>query len=76
MTLAQVEKAALALPPLKRAKLVDDLLLSLQGPESRDTEKTWADEIEARIDAFDASSEKAIPADEVLRSLRKPRRCK
>jgi hypothetical protein len=77
MTLAQVEKVAFALPPLTRAKLVDDLLLSLSGPGSREVEKVWADEAEARIEAFDASGEKAIPASEVLRPLkRKPRRCK
>ena len=67
MTREQILEAALTLSPEARADLADRLLASLDGPERGEIERAWAEEIERRIDDFDAGRAKGIPAEEVLR---------
>ena len=64
----QVLQEALALPATERAALVQELLSSLDRPDSR-IDALWAKEAEDRIAAYDAGRMKAVPADEVFAEL-------
>lgn len=44
----ELRDAALLLPPKERAKLAQDLLRSLDGPEDTDVEAAWIAEAERR----------------------------
>jgi putative addiction module component (TIGR02574 family) len=58
-------RTVLALPAIDRATLAEELLSSLDRPDSEIDER-WAIEAENRLAAFQAGTMKAIPADEVL----------
>ena len=66
-TTEEIIAAALKLPPESKAKLADELLASLDGPEQTEIDDAWAVEAERRIDDYDAGGIKTIPADQVLR---------
>lgn len=51
---------ALALPPLERAGLIEELLASFDAHSRATVDKAWAFEAERRIDAFDAGETKTI----------------
>ncbi len=57
---------ALALSPVERAELVEELLGSLATPETRARDERWAAEAEARVTAFDRGELATIPAAEVF----------
>jgi len=61
---------ALALPPESRAVLAEKLLLSLDPNISPVILAEWAEVAEERIAAFERGELKAIPRDEVMRSLK------
>jgi putative addiction module component (TIGR02574 family) len=61
-------RSVLALPAIDRAALADELLSSLEPPDSAIDER-WAIEAETRLAAFKAGTMKAIPAEEVFREL-------
>jgi len=63
--------AAMALPPEDRATLADKLFESLGEVERREADEAWAAEAEARLDAYRQGVLRAIPADEVFRSVQK-----
>jgi putative addiction module component (TIGR02574 family) len=68
-------QAALALPPENRAALAEQLLDSLAEEDQAAVDAAWALEAQRRLEAFDQGKLKAIPGEEVLRSLsvrRKP----
>ena len=67
---AKVVNDALSLPPRSRAKLAEKLLESLDDPRQQEIDRSWAEEVEDRIDAYEKGSLKAIPGDEVFRRLR------
>ncbi len=69
-TFDEIMSAALALPPGARAMLADHLLESLDGPDQKEIDAAWAEEIERRIRAIDEGRVKLIPGDEVLAELR------
>jgi putative addiction module component (TIGR02574 family) len=71
---AKVTKVALKLPPRSRAKLAEQLLRSLDDPNQKEIDSLWANEAEARVDAFERGEMKAIPAREVFRKLRARKR--
>ena len=61
----RILKDALALPPLDRATVAEELLQSLDQPDPR-IDALWAREAEDRLAAFRAGEMGAIPAEEVL----------
>jgi putative addiction module component (TIGR02574 family) len=65
----ELSAAALKLPANSRAKLAAKLLESLNGASDPEINAAWADEAEARIDAFDAGKISAKPVASVLRNL-------
>ena len=63
---AELLQEALALPPDERAEMAEHLLSSLDTPTSRRIEELWANEAEARLDAFERGEIKTLPAKEVF----------
>lgn len=55
---------ALALPPLERAGLIEELLSSFDRESRASVDRVWAIEAERRIDAFDAGETTAISLSE------------
>lgn len=60
---------ALALSPLERAEVIDQLYRSLRSQREREVESAWARESERRIDAYLEGDAKTIPYDQVKRHL-------
>ncbi len=58
------------LPPAERARLVDELLSSLDEPDEA-IQAQWAEEAERRLAAFDQGEMRAIEADQALAELHK-----
>jgi len=62
-------KEALALPPVQRAALVDQLLTSLDKPDEA-IDNLWRKEIAARLRAYRSGMAETISAEEVLAEYR------
>ena len=60
-----VLQQALELSSTEKAKIIEALLSSLDTPDS-ELDKIWAEEADARIDAFEKGELKAVTADSVL----------
>lgn len=58
-------KEALALPPVQRAALVDQLLASLDQPDEA-IDEVWRTEVAARLRAYRSGSAATISAEDVL----------
>ncbi len=69
----QILKQALALPPQKRAELVEQLLATFQSPPDPEMDELWAREGEDRLDAYDRGELKAVPAEEVFDRIKQRR---
>jgi putative addiction module component (TIGR02574 family) len=67
----QVLTDALALPPIERAELIDELFFSFDQDNRKRLDQLWAAEAESRIDAFERGEFAAIPAEEVFAGLNK-----
>jgi putative addiction module component (TIGR02574 family) len=71
-----VLNAALALPLKERAEIAHKLLQSLDDEQEPDAaeqaaiDKAWLEEIGRRVEDFEQGRAKAIPYEEVLRSIR------
>ncbi len=61
---------ALQLPPVERAELVEEILASFEFPDRQQIDAAWADEAEARIDAYDRGEVEGIPVQEVFQRLK------
>lgn len=61
---------ALALPPVEKARIVDQLLSSLNEPDEG-IDALWRKEVEDRIEAFRAGTLKSVSLEEVLAKYRK-----
>ena len=61
----QILQASIALPPVDRAWIAEELLSSLDRPDIS-IDALWAVEAEKRLSAYDAGQMKAIPAEEVF----------
>lgn len=61
--------AALSLVDERRAELAKKLLDSLEEKIPQDIEEAWIKEAESRLQAYREGKLKAIPAEEVLRTL-------
>jgi putative addiction module component (TIGR02574 family) len=68
--LEEILQSALALPPDQRAALAETLFESLEESDRAEVDAAWAKEAEDRLRAFDEEKIKAIPGDEVMRSIR------
>lgn len=65
-----IEREALHLPALDRAKLAHKLLLSLEDMSEPEIEEAWLDEAERRAAEIDQGLVQLIPAEEVSRKAR------
>lgn len=71
MDIDQLIREALRLPVEARAKLVGELIYSLDdAPPDADRDVAWAVEIRRRLDAYDAGELRAISGDAVLHELK------
>ncbi len=70
MSSDQILKQAMLLPAEEKARLAEKLLESLAGPEQEPIDTAWAEEAEARIDAFEAGKETARPARDAIAEIR------
>ena len=61
---------ALGLPAVEKARLVDELLSSLDRPAEA-IDALWRKEVEDRIKAYNAGTLKSVSLDEVLSKYRK-----
>lgn len=50
----KITQQALILPPIERAVLVEHILESFNFQSRKEIDALWADEVEDRIDAYDA----------------------
>ena len=64
---------ALALPPIERASLVEELLSSFDFPSHLEVDALWAAEVEDRVDAYERGEMHAVPADEVFAGIDRQR---
>ncbi len=62
-------KDALALPPIERAALVDQLLASLDRPDEA-VDQVWRKEIAARLRAYRSGKAATVSAEDVLSEYR------
>ena len=65
-TAEHILEQALRLPPVDRAELIGRLFQSF---DDDGVDSAWADEIESRIDAYDAGQLTASPAEDVLERI-------
>ncbi len=65
----EIFKDALNLRPTEKAELIDKLLSSLDNPD-KEIDALWAEESEARIEAYDQGKIKALTLKEVLEKYR------
>lgn len=65
-----IEREALHLPALDRAKLAHKLLLSLDDMTEPEVEEAWLDEADRRAAEIDQGLVQLIPAEEVSRKAR------
>jgi putative addiction module component (TIGR02574 family) len=61
---------ALGLPAVEKARIVDELLSSLNQPDEA-IDALWRKEVEDRIKAYNAGTLKSVSLDEVLSKYRK-----
>ncbi len=64
-TAMDILKEAIQLDPNEKAKLVDQLITSLDKPD-KDIDKSWAEEAESRLEAYQQGNLKAVSLEEVL----------
>jgi putative addiction module component (TIGR02574 family) len=66
----EIRAAALALPEEERTALVRDLMDSLDQAETLSDEEAWAEELQARYEAYVRGEVVALDAAESIRQLR------
>lgn len=62
-------KQALSLSPNDEAQLIDELLDSLDAA-SKECDAVWAEEVEARIDAYERGEIRGVSLENVLRKYK------
>ena len=60
-----VKEEVLALNPVEKLKLVDEILNSLDNPDEK-LDKIWIEESEKRISAYDQGKTKSINSEKVF----------
>jgi len=71
LTLDQLAKEAMQLPPALRAELADLLVGSLDVPPADDIQRAWTDEALRRRDEIRSGQVQAIPGEQVLAEARR-----
>lgn len=71
MTLRELEKEVLELPPRSRARLAEKIIESLDTFADPGLEAAWDDEIGRRVRAIQSGTEKGIPAAHVMKEARR-----
>lgn len=64
-TSKEIFEKAIFLSPAEKAKLVDQLILTLDKPD-KELDKLWAEEAESRLAAYKCGDLKAVSLEEVL----------
>lgn len=64
-TAKDILKEAILLEPTEKAKLVDQLITSLDKPDE-ELDKLWAQEAESRLSAYKQGKLKTVSVEEVL----------
>jgi putative addiction module component (TIGR02574 family) len=64
-TAKDILKEAILLEPVEKAKLVDQLITSLDKPDE-ELDKLWAEEAESRLTAYKQGKLKTVSVEEVL----------
>jgi len=64
-TAKDILKEAILLEPTEKAKLVDQLITSLDKPDE-ELDKLWAEEAESRLTAYKQGKLKTVSVEEVL----------
>jgi putative addiction module component (TIGR02574 family) len=70
----RILESALALSPVERAELVEELLSSFDFPARADVDAMWAREAENRIDAYEKGELRTRPASEAIEEVDRPRK--
>ncbi len=70
----RILESALALSPVERAELVEELLSSFDFPARADVDALWAREAEDRIDAYEKGELKTRPASEAIEEIGRARK--
>lgn len=65
MSEQQILEEALSLPAINRVLLVEKLLASLDLPDVS-VDKAWSDEVEARIDSYNAGDLESVASEQVF----------
>jgi putative addiction module component (TIGR02574 family) len=66
---------ALNLTPIKKIELIEKLYFSLDSPDSRQQiDMLWAEEAEARIEAFDKGEIETISSEKVFAKIKDSRK--
>jgi len=60
---------ALSLPPVERVAVIDRLLSSLDEPDQK-LDALWAEEAEARLEAFERGDIRSVTLEEMLAKYR------
>ena len=68
-TKKEVLAEALALPPIERAALIEELLSSFDFPDRKRLDLLWAAESEDRIDAYERGELSAAPIESVFEKI-------
>ena len=63
---------AMALPPMDRAELVEQLLASFDFPARAEIDAAWSTEAEDRLRAYERGDMEAQPAEVVFRRIQRP----
>jgi putative addiction module component (TIGR02574 family) len=63
---------AMALPPMDRAELVEQLLASFDFPARAEIDAAWSTEAEDRLRAYERGDMEALPAEVVFRRIQRP----
>ena len=66
-----VLELALQLPPAERAQLVERILASLAPPDRQAIDAAWAEEAEARLEAYRRGDIEVKPAEEVFEHVKR-----
>ena len=70
----QVLDQALQLGVTDRAELVEEILSSFESPDRAAVDARWAEEAEARIDAYERGELEAVPASKVFERIERRRK--
>lgn len=65
----EITKEVLNLPPIEKAKLIEDLFESFESHSKSLVDKKWGVEVEDRIDAFEQGKIETVPEEQVHREV-------